>query len=464
MALPFFRSTVCLSLALLTLVFAAGCAVRTGPADEAVGSADALLRKSLPSVPEGLLDEMLTPALASGWDMLRGGRYERAADLFTKTISGDPLDDEQRAAANAGLGFALIGLGESGNAGQAFDEALGAVEGYGPARLGRALMLRRAEQWDESLGLYEELCRRYPQSALLRLESDAARLEALQALLRRGEAAARTDPGDAVIIYRQALELDPGLAQLHGLLAGVLEDEGRYGEAIAELEVAVGLSSAGEQVPYRSRLAWLELEHGDPVRAVALFNILLEGEPQSVDFREGLSRAEERSRLEALPGEYRLMLSGSRPLTRAGLATILATTCHWQGRQEPAGGGRPVIIRDIASHWSAEHVRAVVDRGAMEVYQNHTFRPDEAVDRGDLAFAVCRLLNETVPPASDPPGPVLTDISSHHRLYDCVTRLAGAGLLRASEGGRVRVNEAVGAAEALEVVAAAHRLATGDTR
>lgn len=460
--MPFIRSTVSLPLALLALAFVAGCAVKSGPVGGGPGpAADAQLRQSLPSAPEGLLDGDLPPAIARGWELLRGGRYQRAAEHFTGALSDRAVEGRQRAAGSTGLGFALIGQGRPLDAGAAFEDALAAAPGYDPARLGRALLLRREGRWEESLSLYRELSRNRPQSALLQVETEAARLEGLQLLLRRGEAAARTDPGDAVIIYRQALELGPELSQLHGLLAGVLEAAGRHDEAITELERAVEHAPASEQAPYRSRLAWLELEHGDPVRAVAHFSLLLEEDPDSADLRRGLSRAEKRSRIESLPGEYRSMLAGARPLNRAGLAAVLTTTCGWEGRQGMAGDRRPAVIRDIAAHWSADYVRAVVDRGVMDVFQNHTFRPEQAVNRGDLALAACRMLGGKTPPAPERSSTVSTDIGRNHRLYDCVVRLAGAGLLHTGEDGVLRVNEPVGAAEALEVITAVQRLAAG---
>ncbi len=399
----------------------------------------------------------LTPPLRRGWEELRAASFTRAEEIFSAELDPAVLEGAGRAAALCGMGFARLGLSRRREAGEAFEDALAAQPDYSPGLLGRAVLRRFQGRSDEIVATYDLLSARHPQSAMLKLEASAARLEAVQLLVRRGEAATVENPGAAVEFYRKAIGFDPDLPQLYGLLAGVLESVGRYDEALEALERALSLAVGEEAGTFREQLAWLELDHGKPERAVALFEVLLRDSPRSPRLEDGLARAEEKFHEASIPAEYRKVLDGSLPLDRGGLAAIIALESGWgEGASPPPGASR--VIRDAGSHWAQPYIRAVVDRGVMELYQNHTFRPFVKVSRGDLGYAGCLLLQDRGGQPADGKTVVLSDLSRDHRHYDCINRLVGLGLLNRFSDNTVRINSPASGADALEMISKIGRL------
>lgn len=441
------------------LVFLSGCILKTGP-DAGLVSTEQhrLVMTSIPAGDEGLVSSALTPAILRGWSSLRNGRFAQAEQQFTDLLAdGSVLSDQRLAAALSGLGFVRLGQLRHREAADVFGQALEKNSGYGPARLGQALGLRIEGRADECVALYDELSADHPHSVMLKLEAAAVRLEAVQLLIRRGEAAnSEGDARAAAVQYRRAIDLDPEMARLFGLLAGVLEPGGRYDEALDALGQAVALADGEEADAFRARLAWLELEHGRPDRAVTWFTTLLQATPGDPVLQDGLARAREKLREELLPAEYRQLLAGS-PLDRGGLAAVIALEFDWDEDAAGAAGVRPRVIRDSGSHWAQPYIRAVVNREVMELFQNHTFRPELLVTRGELAFAACRLLGSDGEAAVVQEPVILSDMSRQHRHYDCVCRLVGLKLFRRYPDNTIRINAEATGADALSLVAEVHR-------
>ncbi len=442
------------------LFVAHGCMVKQGAGQDPQSSGNRLLLDALPTDAEGLAAVDLTPDLVRGWKVLRAGRFAMAEEIFARAVDGASMPaGAGRAAALSGLGFSRLGLSRHREAGEAFERALETQPHYGPALLGQALRLRLLGRAEESVALYEILSAQYPNSATIRIEAQAAGLEAVQQLVRSGDALADRDPEAAALLYRQAIDIDPDLPRLYGLLAAALESSGEYKEALQALEQALSLSRGEEAEAIRERLAWLELEQGSPQRAVSLFQTLLQSETgDPAHFLEGLRQAEEKLRQAKIPAEYRQLLSGAIPLDRGGLAAIISLEYGWGEGPGPTGGVRPLVIRDAASHWSQPYVRGVVDRGVMDLYQNHTFRPSTPVSRGDLAFAACRLLDRCGGAGAEGEEPVaIGDLNSDHRHYHCVCRLVSLGLLLRFPDTTVRINTPATGTDALELVSAMHQ-------
>jgi tetratricopeptide (TPR) repeat protein len=452
-------TVICLLAALLCVSTA--CAVKPGAGSPAASAENRLVLDSLPTDSEGLVSADLTPELLRGWDVLRAGGFTRAAGIFDKMLDGTPtLSATESAAAFSGQGFARLGLGHYPEADRSFAGALAAEPQYGPALLGEALRQRLLGRADKSIALYETLSRRYPQNARISLEAETARLEAVVQAVRRAGALLDSDPEAAAVYYRQAIGWDPDLPQLHGLLAGALQASGRFDEALESLERALSLSTGEEALAYRQQLAWLELEHGRPEHAVSLFQSLLAADTgKTAEFQEGLIRAEEKLRDASIPGEYRQLLAGRIPLDRGGLAAIIAMEYQWGSGETSGNVARQNVIRDAAPHWSQVYIRAVVDHGVMDLYQNHTFRPAGPVSRGDLAFAGCRLLQQFGDAGvQETETMVFPDLSRDHRHHQCISQLVSLGLVNRFPDDTIRINTPATAADALELISALHRM------
>ncbi len=169
-----------------------------------------------------------------------------------------------------------------------------------------------------------------------------------------------------------------------------------------------------------------------------------DGTPQDQGETEGDTSATEAS-------EYDLLLADSAMLDRGGLAAIIALTYGWKPLPAGSSGSRARVIRDSGSHWAKLFIRLVVERRVMDLYQNHTFRPDDPVSRGDLADVCCRLLGGAAVAASGSEV-AIPDLSPDHRLHHCVRHLVDLGLLERFPDDTVRINSAASGSEAQRLV------------
>ena len=120
--------------------------------------------------------------------------------------------------------------------------------------------------------------------------------------------------------------------------------------------------------------------------------------------------------------------------------------------------GSEMCIRD---RW----IMAVTRAGVMDAFPNHTFQPNTAVRRGDLAGAVSRVL--TLIATEKPklaarwrdPRPTFSDLSPAHLSYPAAARSVSAGVLPPLEGDTFQLARAVTGAEALDAVSKLETLA-----
>lgn len=75
------------------------------------------------------------------FDHLRSSRYERAVELFRKTLEQNP----KHVQSYGNLALALAGLGQKGQALQCLDKALELDPSYEPARRNRKVLKRLSE-------------------------------------------------------------------------------------------------------------------------------------------------------------------------------------------------------------------------------------------------------------------------------------------------------------------------------
>jgi tetratricopeptide (TPR) repeat protein len=232
--------------------------------------------------------------------------------------------------------------------------------------------------------------------------------------------------------------------------------------AFTSLEQALRLATDEEAPAVREKLAWLELEQGDPDRAAALFRQLLAERPGDAALDGGLRRAVALAAARSRPPQYGQALARSS-INRGELAAILAVELGWAAGESPPGG-RVRVITDIAGNWAAAYIGAVAARGVMDVYQNHTFRPGETITRGDLADAACRLLSAgafagEAAAGARGGGSVPSDLPPEHRRYGCVRRLLELGLMTPYADGTFRISGPVSGEQARQLILALRRLA-----
>lgn len=175
--------------------------------------------------------------------------------------------------------FALLAAGRAGDARVAFDAVLAQWPDLPDAHRGRALVDARLGRADLAIAALSLAVARFPSHALLHAD--------LGRLLASGGAHA-----DAIGPFERALELAPGTADLWFLLGVTLERLQRFHGALDALREAERLAPGNPRIA--AALAGLELAHGDPAAAAALFAPLLRARPDDIDLRlkagEALSR------------------------------------------------------------------------------------------------------------------------------------------------------------------------------
>jgi Tfp pilus assembly protein PilF len=270
-----------------------------------------------------------------GMKALEEGRYEAAAQAFTKAIAGDPAD--YTAHFNLALAYSFLNRDQEGIA--EYKKTLELKPGLYQAQLNAGILLLRQKEPADALALLEAAAGQKPSEfrprfylAEAQLETgDAARAEqsyraALEvdgksagAHLGLGRAlAAEGKLADAAPQFRQAAEIDPEYRDSLLELASLFEKEKQYAEAIALYRQFPGNAAAqehlgtplieskqySEAVPRleqayaqsptqanRAALAAAYVFSNQGAKAVPLLDQAVSGEPGNYDLRLMYARA-----------------------------------------------------------------------------------------------------------------------------------------------------------------------------
>jgi hypothetical protein len=114
------------------------------------------------------------------------------------------------------------------------------------------------------------------------------------------------------------------------------------------------------------------------------------------------------------------------------------------------------VITDVSGHWAESWIAAAVHAGVIELFPNHTFQPDSALRRIDLARAAGRLLRLSAAARPDVRAalaarPRIADIGARHPNYQAAAASVAAGLVPL-RGERFEGARVVSGAEAQEAV------------
>ena len=272
---------------------------------------------------------------ADGMKALEEGRYEAAAQAFTKAIAGDPAD--YTAHFNLALAYSFLNRDQEGIA--EYKKTLELKPGLYQAQLNAGILLLRQKEPAGALALLEAAAAQKPSEFRPRFylaeaqlgTGDAARAEqsyraALEvdgksagAHLGLGRAlAAEGKLADAAPQFRQAAEIDPEYRDSLLELASLFEKEKQYAEAIALYRQFPGNAAAqehlgtllieskqyGEAVPRleqaydqsptqanRAALAAAYVFSNQGAKAVPLLDQAVSGEPGNYDLRLMYARA-----------------------------------------------------------------------------------------------------------------------------------------------------------------------------
>jgi tetratricopeptide (TPR) repeat protein len=267
----------------------------------------------------------------------------------------------------------------------------------------------------------------------LELKSQRALLLAMQSLVQDASRAAQTNRlADAERLYRQALELAPEEAALHGQLAAVLVREGKLDEANAALRRQIALGGSGEEAR-RALDNSYQVQDARREQATA----------ELQDLGRWGSQIERLKEIRSSPAITREQLAGL-------LARYFPQLLEFQKN--------PQIMTDLPNSWAAPAIEALVGVGLLDLTANHTFQPVRTVNRGEFAQLMARLVRMLGVPLREQPPVAAPDLVPGSALYRELQLVLGYGLVSLDSSGNFNIAAPVSGEEAVSTAEKLFRL------
>jgi tetratricopeptide (TPR) repeat protein len=424
------------------LLAAAGCAPRLPPAP----ATQAYPEFVYPAVPEALAAGRAARDHERGWRHLQGGDLAGAAAGFGLALRRAPSFYP----ATTGEGYVALASERHEAALAAFDAALSRAPRYAPALVGRGHALLGLERGGEAADAFERAATADPALSYLGSRVAVLRLRAIQDRIARARAAA--DAGrleEARAAYGAAIADSPDSAFLHRELAQVEVRHGAADRALEHFRRAAELDPADAGILVEIGAL---LEAGEDLDgALGSYREAYDLQPDP-ELAERMAGLRARAREARLPAEFRA-IPASRQLTRGELAALVGVRFESLLAAAPA---RQVVLTDARGHWAADWIQRVAEAGVMDPFENHTFQPDLAVQRSDLASVARRLAlleDSSRPGLSLRPGnrPKIADVSPTHLSYPAVSFVVASGLMPLADG-RFQASRVVSGAEAVDLI------------
>ena len=432
--------------ALVALVALIGaCASRTVPPAAVTTSAHPEFL--YPTVPVAMQRTFGAEHVDLGWrylqiDDLRGADREFAAALKSSSTMYP---------AHAGQGWVALARRDFDRAVTAFDAALGADRSYVPALVGRGQALLALRREAEALAAFEAALAVDSSLSEVRQRAEVLRFRGLQDVIEAARSAAKAGRiPEARSAYERAIAASPESAFLYRELGVMERRAGNGDQALSRLRRATELDPMDEIALVQ--LAEVLEARQDFVGAEAVYRKAVALNP-STDLEARLAAAAKNAREAQLPPEFKAALSAAQ-ITRGDLAAIIGVRLEPIVRAAPTRQG---VMTDVRGHWAAPWIAQVADAGVMPPFDNHTFQPNAAVRRGDLAVAVSRLL--TLVSSSDAAlrarlaqRPAIGDMNPRHVQYTAAAAAVASGVMPLLEGDRFLVGRPVSGSEAVDTV------------
>jgi tetratricopeptide (TPR) repeat protein len=400
-----------------------------------------------PSVPAGLQKTFSAQHVDLGWRYLQIDDLRGADSEFAAALKSDP----KMYPAHAGHGFVALARRDFDRAVPAFDAALATSASYVPALVGRGQALLALGREGDALALFETAVKLDPTLTDVRQRAEVLRFRGVQDLIETARAAAKSGRfPEARAAYERAIAISPESAFLYREL-GVLERRaGNMEQAMLRLRRATEL----DPLDATAFVQFAELleSRQDFAGAGAAYRKAVELDP-SPEIEARLATVTKNGREAQLPPEFKSALSAAQ-ITRGDLAAIIGV--HLASIVE-AAPTRQVVMTDVRGHWASPWITRVAEAGIMPPFENHTFQPNAAVRRGDLAVAISRVLtfvssSDSVLRARLAQPPAIGDLNRRHVQYSAAAAAVASGVMPLLEGDRFLVGRPVSGSEAVDTV------------
>ena len=433
-------------LAVLFAIALAGCAPKTAPV--VAPGAPRFPEYVFPAV-EGAVDTRLVDEHHAAWNLLQAGDTRAAERRFAAMLKQQP----EFHPAHAGIGYTALAREEYDEAIAHFDSALAREADYAPALVGRGQSYLAKGDRARALASFDAAMAADPSLTSLRSTADVLRFQGMQGGVAEARKAAQEGRlAEAREGYQQAIQASPESPFLYRELADIERREGNLPNALEHIQKAIAIDPNEP----RSHLVLADVLEGmgdfnkaaDAVASAAAL------EPSDA-LTDRMEKLRERASFEAMPEEFR-RIEQEPTITRAQLAALVGVRLEDLVRRAPRRS--TAVITDTRGNWAAQWILAVTRAGFMEVYPNHTFQPAAAVRRGDLAFAVSRILstiaagNPKLAAAWRNARPKFNDLPPGHLSYPSAAVAVESGVMRMEENGNFELSRPVTGAEAAEAV------------
>jgi tetratricopeptide (TPR) repeat protein len=115
-------------------------------------------------------------------------------------------------------------------------------------------------------------------------------------------------------------------------------------------------------------------------------------------------------------------------------------------------------MTDLDDHWAKNYIKDIVDAKGMDVYPDHTFRPDEKIIRANYAMLIQNVLimatgDESLATKYIGQPTRFPDVNPSHFAYNAACLMVDRGIMKAGQmTGAFQLNEKVSGADALLII------------
>lgn len=393
---------------------------------------------------------------AAAWQFLQAGESESAEREFNAVLKQAPGFYP----ADTGLGYTGLAKKDAARALGHFDKALARNATYAPALAGKGEALLALGRTEAALEAFQGAIAADASLTPLRSRVDVLKFREVQRHVETARKAAEAGKAEESRTgYLAAIAASPSSAFLYRELAAVELESGDHQSALIHAEQAVALDSSDARA--LMLIAEIREAGGEWAKAADAYAAVNAVEP-SEDTAVKADRMREKVAFDAMPAEFRA-IDTAPTLTRAQFASLLGVRLEALLRR--ARASNTAVMTDVRGNWALPWIHAVTRAGVMEPFPNHTFQPGGIVRRADLAQAVSRVLNLVATEKPRIAGrwrdarPRFSDVAPTHLSYPSVARSVSAGILAPLDQDSFQLSRPVSGAEALDAVSKLEALA-----
>jgi hypothetical protein len=162
-----------------------------------------------------------------------------------------------------------------------------------------------------------------------------------------------------------------------------------------------------------------------------------------------LLRQTKQQEVEATLSQQYWEIVSAEQVTRGDIAALLMVDLMLETRLPPPS--RVEIISDITAHWAKSYIIKVVQYGIMRLPPDRFFRPNEPIQKGELAYILDSVLWDLSVPFSSASVVAFSDVHPDNIYHDAISRMYAAGLMMARDEKTFGMLDTLSGEEAIQI-------------